>query len=319
VIRPVVAALVPSAGSAKIGAWHKRLYNPPILSVSNSGVAAPSLFKLGFFTSDLTGHGIPRVFYQANKMLGRLFRLHAKQRSRRRVEPEPQTEWQSAKMPRLQGSDCKQCRSFYRDRLMRWQVGMIIAWAMAMAPPAFAGNDHGVSSTVSEEPPRFDFALETAYLFGAINPPADYRISANFLTARIRWGDYLDRRGFFRGYNQVYLSFLAEPIIRGIENHYFGMNLGLRYNFVRPGSRIVPYFSGGLGLGLIDSQPERFGGQGQDFTFNVLSAAGLSYQFSDRFSGQLGVLYQHFSNAGQTDPNPSLNLFGPQIGFTFSF
>ena len=202
---------------------------------------------------------------------------------------------------------------------MRWQVGMIIAWAMAMAPPAFAGNDRAVSSTVSEEPPRFDFALETAYLFGAINPPASYQISANFLTARVRWGNYLDRGGFFRGYNQVYLSFLAEPIIQGIENHYFGMNLGLRYNFVRPGSRIVPYFSGGLGLGLIDSQPARFGGQGQDFTFNVLSAAGLSYQFSDRFSGQLGVLYQHFSNAGQTDPNPSLNLFGPQIGFTFSF
>jgi hypothetical protein len=70
VIRPVVAALVPSAGSAKIGAWHKRLCNPPILSFSNSGLAAPSLFKLGLFTSDLTGHGIPRVFYQANKMLG---------------------------------------------------------------------------------------------------------------------------------------------------------------------------------------------------------------------------------------------------------
>src|SRR4030095_3877068 len=93
-------ALVPSAGSAKIGAWHKRLYNPPVLSFSNSGVAAPSLFKLGLFTSDLTGHGIPRVFYQANKMLGWLFRLRSKQHSRRRVEPEPQTEWQSAKMPR---------------------------------------------------------------------------------------------------------------------------------------------------------------------------------------------------------------------------
>jgi len=26
---------------------------------------------------------------------------------------------------------------------------------------------------------------------------------------------------------------------------------------------------------------------------------GASYHFSDRFSGQVGVLYQHFSNAGQ--------------------
>jgi hypothetical protein len=34
---------------------------------------------------------------------------------------------------------------------------------------------------------------------------------------------------------------------------------------------------------------------------------------------EAGVLYQHLSNGGQTDPNPSLNLIGPQVGATFSF
>ena len=99
--------------------------------------------------------------------------------------------------PRLQGSDCKQCRSFYRDRLMRWQVGMIIAWAMAMAPPAFAGNDRGVSSTVSEEPPRFDFALETAYLFGAINPPARLPDQREFSNRARSLGQLSRPRGIF--------------------------------------------------------------------------------------------------------------------------
>lgn len=202
---------------------------------------------------------------------------------------------------------------------MKYHSTIMLALFLALMHCAFAGSEGVIHSAVSQEPAPFDFAVETAYLFGAINPPASYQISANFLTARVRWGNYLEREGFFRGYNQVYLSLLAEPIIRGIENHYFGMNLGLRYNFVRPGSRIVPYFSGGLGLGFIDSQPARFGGQGQDFTFNILSAAGLSYQFSDRCSAQVGVLYQHLSNGGQTDPNPSLNLFGPQVGFTYSF
>jgi len=32
-----------------------------------------------------------------------------------------------------------------------------------------------------------------------------------------------------------------------------------------------------------------------------------------------GILYQHLSNGGQTDPNPSLNLLGPQIGLNYSF
>src|SRR5439155_15901597 len=134
---------------------------------------------------------------------------------------------------------------------MKSRAATIIVLAFVSAPFAFGGADRGASpgTAISDEPPRFDFAIESAYLFGAFNPPRNYEISADFLTARMRWGNYLDREGLFRGYNQVYFSFLAEPIIRGIENHYFGMNLGLRYNFVRHGSRFVPYFSGGVGLG----------------------------------------------------------------------
>ena len=198
---------------------------------------------------------------------------------------------------------------------------VIIVSAFASVPFAFGGPDGGASSSIasSDEPPRFDFAIESAYLYSFFNPPHRYEIDANFLTTRVRWGTFLDREGLFRGYNQVYCSFLAEPIFRGIENHYFGINLGPRYNFVRPGSRFVPFCSAGIGLGWIDSQPEQFGGQGQDFTFNIVGVVGVSYQFSDRCSGQVGFLYQHFSNAGQTNPNPSLNLFGLQVGLTRSF
>ena len=205
---------------------------------------------------------------------------------------------------------------------MRSRVALlIIAPAFASAPFALAGADRSPSSSIatSDEPSRFDFSIESAYLFSFINPPRSYEINADFLTARVRWGTYLDREWLFRGYNQVYFSLLAEPILRGIENHYFGINLGPRYNFVRPGSRFVPFCSAGVGLGWIDSQADQYSGQGQDFTFNIVGAAGVSYQFSDHFSGQVGLLYQHFSNAGLTDPNPSLNLLGVQLGFTRSF
>jgi lipid A 3-O-deacylase len=182
----------------------------------------------------------------------------------------------------------------------------------------------GTEQSSTELPPtelnprRFELAVESGYLFGAINPPQDYQIGAEFLTARIRWG-VVQRDVWFRGYNQFYVSAIAEPIFRGIENHYFGVNFGMRYNFVRLGSRLVPYISGGLGLGWIDSHPEIPGGQGQDFTFNILSAAGVSYELNDHWKLNAGVLYQHLSNGGQTDPNPSLNLFGPQVGLTYSF
>jgi hypothetical protein len=172
--------------------------------------------------------------------------------------------------------------------------------------------------TTEFDPHRFEAAVESGYLFGVINPPRDYQVGALFLTGRVRWGE-INRHSWLRGYNQFYVSAIAEPIFKGIENHYFGLNFGMRYNFVQPGSRVVPYISGGLGLGWIDSHPEIPGGQGQDFTFNILTAAGISYLIDDHWKISAGILYQHLSNAGQTDPNPSLNLLGPQVGLNYSF
>jgi lipid A 3-O-deacylase len=167
-------------------------------------------------------------------------------------------------------------------------------------------------------PPPYELAVESGYLFGVFNAPQDYQIAAEFITGRVRWG-VMEHDGWLRGYNQFYFSAVAEPILEGIENHYFGLNFGLRYNFVQPGSRLIPYFSGGVGLGWIDSHADIPGGQGQDFTFNVLAATGLSYKVSDQWNVNVGILYQHLSNAGQTDPNPSLNLLGPQVGVSYSF
>ena len=194
----------------------------------------------------------------------------------------------------------------------------IVLFIFVGTSPAFAGTEITAQNVTVLNPQRFEFAVESGYLFGAINPPASYEIGAEFLTARVRWGVVQDD-GWLRGYNQFYVSAIAEPIFRGIENHYFGLNLGMRYNFVRRGSRFVPYFSGGLGLGWIDSHPEIPGAQGQDFTFNIISAAGISYRVNEHWKIDVGALYQHLSNGGQTDPNPSLNLFGPQVGASYSF
>ncbi len=191
---------------------------------------------------------------------------------------------------------------------------------LAACSQAFAGIAQPRPEPLITEfdPHRFELAIESGYLFGVINPPRDYQVGAEFITGRIRWG-VIQSDGWLRGYNQFYISAIAEPIFQGIENHYSGLNFGMRYNFVQPGSRFVPYISGGLGLGWIDSHPEIPGGQGQDFTFNISTAAGISYMIDDHWKVNAGILYQHLSNADQTDPNPSLNLLGPQVGLNYSF
>lgn len=167
--------------------------------------------------------------------------------------------------------------------------------------------------------PTLEIAAETSYLWGSLANPNSYEVGAVFITARMRWGT-IQSDSFMRGYNQVYFLAMAQPFFRGPENYYFGISAGMRYNFVRrPGARLVPYISGGVGLGWLDSHADVFGAQGQDFTFNILTAAGVSYRVNDNLKVTVGGLYEHFSNAGQTSPNPSLNLFGPQVGVTYSF
>ncbi len=197
-------------------------------------------------------------------------------------------------------------------------------FSVALLFIAFVGPMRAGSETTSRlltedlDAPRFEISTESAYLMGIIGNPNSYEIGAQFLTARMRWGA-VHSDGWLRGFNQVYFLAMAEPIFRGPENHYFGISLGLRYNFVRPGARLIPYISGGAGLGFIDSHPQIFGAQGEDFTFNILTAAGVSYKINDHWKASAGILYQHLSNAQLTDPNPSLNLLGPQLGITFSF
>jgi opacity protein-like surface antigen len=198
------------------------------------------------------------------------------------------------------------------------------SFALVFGGHAQAGEAHVPTppSTVLAdefEPPHLEFAVETAYLLGFIGNPNSYEIGAQFFTARWRWGVNRDDHSIFRGYNQVYLLGMAEPIFRGPENHYFGLSTGFRHVFVQPGWRLQPYASGGVGLGFIDSTDEFRQGQGQDFTFNILTAVGVDYLVNEHWKVNVGALYQHLSNAGQTDPNPSLNLIGPQIGATYSF
>src|SRR5687768_9106507 len=200
------------------------------------------------------------------------------------------------------------------------RITLVILLLGMLASHARAGDQISTRFRSSEaiNAPSFELAAETSYMWGTIGNPNSYDVAAQFFTARWRWGTIQDG-SWLHGYNQVYALFMVEPILRGPENLYYGISVGLRYNFARPGARRIAQNSGGLGLGWIDSHADIFGAQGQDFTLNVLSAIDVSYQINDHWKATGGLLYQHLSNAAQTDPNPSLNHFGPQIGVTYSY
>ncbi len=209
---------------------------------------------------------------------------------------------------------------------LRLTAFILIASLGIFVSQASAGSDDRAVSRFAEDDffdaPSFELASENAYMLGVFGNPHNYEIATQSVTARLRWGA-VHRPGFMRGYNQVYFQAIGELFVRGIENHYFGINAGFRYNFVQPGRRWTPYVSGGVGLGDVDATREFTpGALGQNFTFNVQSAIGVSYKMSDHWKATAGVLYQHLSNAGLSEPerpNSSLNTLGPQFGATYSF
>jgi opacity protein-like surface antigen len=155
-------------------------------------------------------------------------------------------------------------------------------------------------------------------------PNQAYTIVPISLTASLKLDDVsLDHflGGFLRGYSEFYFEGQYEQIVHGPENHYEGIMVGPRYNFVQPGWVIVPYVEGGVGIGFADSNPAA-GGLGQDFNFTFSAGAGAKYNITCDFYARLGVEYQHVSNAGlsePTTPNHPIDELGPKLTFGYSF
>src|SRR6188768_235590 len=138
----------------------------------------------------------------------------------------------------------------------------LLVGSVAMANAANEAVSRRLRDPGDLDVPSFEMASETSFLWGSLANPNSYEIGAQFITARWRWGRIVND-GWMRGVNQVYALAMAEPIFRGPENFYYGISVGLRYNFIQPGSRFQPYVSGGVGLGWFDSHADVFGAQGQ--------------------------------------------------------
>lgn len=114
-------------------------------------------------------------------------------------------------------------------------------------------------------------------------------------------------------------SLLTEAVAEGPESVYLGFSASpsIEYWLTKGGPDCL-YASVGGGFGYINSQ-DTPGGQGQDFTLNWFASAGLRHYFSPAFSMNAGVMFQHWSNGGATDPNPGLDALGPMVGGTWHF
>jgi hypothetical protein len=221
------------------------------------------------------------------------------------------------------------CRCFF---------GTLVVMFVAMASSSAQTTERSPKPVLSESVEMdlyrsriWEWGLESAYTFQVVpNPfhsiydgrirernPRDYSFFTNMVSLRYRLtkacGPWL-----LRGSLQASATALTTLVLSGPESYYAGFSVGLRYDFVQPGARLVPYIEMRGGPGVTDSRG-LFESQQQDFTFNYLFSAGLRYDISPQRSITVGAFDQHLSNAYLADQNYGVDSLGITLGVLSRF
>lgn len=121
--------------------------------------------------------------------------------------------------------------------------------------------------------------------------------------------------GVIRGNFELLGEAGVSGVTRGPGNYLAGFSLLMRYNYLQPGWKLVPY--GQFGGGIILSDAHQDGTQrliGQAFEFNFQFAFGFRYLLSERTALYAEGGWRHISNAGLAARNAGLNSLGAQFG-----
>jgi hypothetical protein len=146
----------------------------------------------------------------------------------------------------------------------------------------------------------------------------------NLAPADLRLGVMVDglccEQGPCRGATEAILDLFGDSVVRGPGNVAAGASFLLRYNFVQPNCRFVPYIQAGGGILFNDiykDHTQNAVGQVQEFALDA--AVGFHYLVHPNWSIDLEADYFHISNAGMSTRNAGLNAIGGMVGITYYF
>jgi hypothetical protein len=162
-------------------------------------------------------------------------------------------------------------------------------------------------------------SVETAGLF-SINNSNNYRYLPQLIT--VGWQlDEIGNEGWNRGNTEFLFSGMYAPVIHGPNPWFTGGLFGPRYNFIQEGWPVVPYLESRVGFVFTDATGAP-NSQGQDFCFSFTIGTGVRIPVMQQLSVNLGILYQHISNGGLSEPdhdNVGLDSIGPTLSVTWAF
>jgi hypothetical protein len=199
-------------------------------------------------------------------------------------------------------------------------------------PFVHAGEpDHSKSITVATtEPTPFDkggreLILSGGFLYSPIvatggRPVLNYAqgdLSLGWMLTSPAPGFGCD---WLRGNWEPLANLFGAGIIRGSNGFLAGGRFLMRYNFVQPDSKWVPFFqlgAGGLGDDVYRQHDQRLIGSG--FEFTLVADAGVRYFITPKCAAILMADFEHISNAGTASRNLGVNAGGGTLGIGFFF
>jgi hypothetical protein len=153
-----------------------------------------------------------------------------------------------------------------------------------------------------------------------INTPIAYRLVPVQLSWRSK--EFIGR-GFTDGSRIMIrnrFTLIGTWIQNGAESHYVGVSASPSAEWWNAAGTWSVFGGAGGGFGLIDSRHGHVaGGQGQDFTLNFFGRAGIEHVTAKGVRWSAGLMFQHLSNGGMTNPNPGIDAFGFTAGYSWAW
>jgi lipid A 3-O-deacylase len=123
-----------------------------------------------------------------------------------------------------------------------------------------------------------------------------------------------------RGNVEAILELTAAPIFFGFGDIIIGPTALLRYNFVQPDWRLVPYLQAGGGFVYNDAYRDKSQrALGQAGEFYLQATGGFHFLLTPHWSLDAEGGYLHISNAGTNERNGGINALGGSVGVTYFF
>jgi len=180
----------------------------------------------------------------------------------------------------------------------------------------------GTEETAFKED-RISLQVVSGALFSPIGVGPDAP-TFNYAQTNLRLGWMLNtpnpEGGFFAGNWEALIELSGSGIFDGPGDIIIGPTALVRYNFVQPGWKVVPYVQGGVGIVYTDAYEDRTQDAiGQAIEFTPQASVGLRVLVAEDWSVDLEGMFHHISNAGMSERNDGTNALGGLIGATYRF